>query len=138
MTDQTSSPAKAMWTRCNACQDRIYNNAHDIKIHRLHCPYDLQLTIQKLTQRLDKLDDAESPDSLFTRVDALEQMVGDLDEQISTEPVLDPDAIDPWPGDATDTDLTDGLDPLDDDLAPNTSTVTPIGSAVYTPTAPVA
>lgn len=94
-TNTTNQPAKAMWTRCNACQDRIYNNSHDIKIHAQHCPFDLQMTIQKLTVAIfgtHELPKGQEP--LTSRVDDLEQMIGDLDEHVSAEPALDPDAID--------------------------------------------
>lgn len=98
MTDTTPTmqPAKAMWTRCNACQDRIYNNPHDIKIHRGHCPFDLQMTIQKLTQAVFGTTDLpKNKQPLTERIGELEQQVGDLDEHVTAEPALDPDAIDP-------------------------------------------
>jgi hypothetical protein len=100
MTDETftppaAPPAKKMWTRCNGCQDRIYNDTHDIKIHAQHCPQDLLLKIQKLTIAVfGDPNIRKDPESLIARTALLEQTVGDLDEHITSEPTLDPDGID--------------------------------------------
>jgi hypothetical protein len=100
MTDETftppaAPPAKKMWTRCNGCQQRIYNDTLDIKIHAPICPQNMLLTIQKLNITVfGDPNIRKDPDSLIARTAALEQTVGDLDEHITTEPTLDPDGID--------------------------------------------
>lgn len=85
MTDPTP---RAAWTRCNACQQKVENNRHEIDIHKLICPHRLQLQIQDLASRVKKLEgELESID---------EQLAGDLD--------VDPTAVAPWPDDDEDPD----------------------------------
>lgn len=118
-TPTTGTAPKKMWTRCNGCQERVYNDPHDIKIHAQHCPHDLQLTIQKLTTAVFGTHEIpKGKEPLSARLRLLEDSVGELGQ---AEPLLDPDGIDEAAytttvGTATDSDDEPELEEPDDDL----------------------
>lgn len=116
----TDTIPRAAWTRCNACQQKVENDRHEINIHKLICPHRLQLQIQDLTKRIK----------------ALEKDIENLDEQLAVDADTDPKAVAPWPDDDDDTgavaagedeDLVWNRDEDDDEDTPATT------SSLYTP-----
>jgi hypothetical protein len=95
MTDPTNKP---LYVRCNGCQQAVPNRKLDVDAHKLNCPHDIKLALQKALERISDLEGA----------------VEHVEELATAEPASDIDSVGEWPGD--DPTVDDQYDDDEEDL----------------------
>ncbi|MBW4033014.1 MAG: hypothetical protein HIU88_10160 [Acidobacteria bacterium] len=114
MTDTTTP--KPLSVRCPGCKTLIFNETLNIQTHKLVCPQDLKMRMQKLEERLDGIEGT---------VDELEQAPA------APEPTIDIGAIGEWPDDDDIPDITGLIIDEDDELAPVPATAHTNAASYY-------